>query len=205
LAVGGFILAVFTAAKLGLGSSYDFRRAFSIILLFAYLHYIGMTVILWIQLKRVLSIDRGIVNTVTLTLPFFLLAVIHFLMAAYWRTLDSYLFSTWEPNVYIQAFMLTVPEFIIALILLACGTQLAVIGKGPIPIELTVEEAVRLGWPEIRIMLPSPTEKNDAAVLLAPRSFNDDSRDSIPVVVTPQYHPDAISTTTTPIPMVREV
>ncbi|KAF2670718.1 hypothetical protein BT63DRAFT_477326 [Microthyrium microscopicum] len=207
LTAGAFILAIFAAAKLGIGASYDFRRAFAIILLFAWLHYIAMTLLLWRQMPNVLGFDRGIVNTLTLIWPIFFLPVLYYLLAAYWENSPN--FTILEPNVYFHAFLLTVPEFVIALLLLACLSQLLIMGYGPIPAELTVEQAVRLGWPEIRVLLPAEKgivggddilPAHPVPVRPLHNDVDDDaiSADSIPVA-SPQQHRDLTPTMPHPI------
>lgn len=119
LTIAGSVEAIPTNSASEISSGRTLRKAGIILLLIAFIANAAITAFTLFRIRQAWAGDRKLVYAVALSLPFLLVRVIYSVCIAF--ATHSKTFNAQAPNVFVQAFMQVLMEFIIWTILLVGG------------------------------------------------------------------------------------
>jgi low temperature requirement protein LtrA len=119
LSIAGGIKSIPTNKPDEISNGVILRKAASILLLFAYLVNLALSALGVVRLREAYDGDRKIIYAAAISMPFLLLRTLYAVVVAF--DTHSTTFNAFRPNIYAQAFMQTVMEFIVWGIYLAAG------------------------------------------------------------------------------------
>jgi hypothetical protein len=119
LAITGSVEAIPTHSASAISNGITYRKVAMILLLVVYVASVGIAILTLFRIRSTWKGDRKLVCAAIASLPFLLVRVIWSLCTAF--AYNSKTFNNLSPNVYAQAFMQIVMEFIIWSFFLTAG------------------------------------------------------------------------------------
>jgi hypothetical protein len=121
LSIAGGIKAIPSNPAAEISSGVTLRKAASIMLLLGFLILTAATVRAFTMIRQAWSGDRLIIYAAALSLPFLFIRAMYYVVLTF--DTKSAVFNAFKPNIFVQAFMQVLMEFVVFGLYLAAGLK----------------------------------------------------------------------------------
>jgi hypothetical protein len=121
LSIAGGVEAIPGNTSSTISSGISLRKAASILLFIAFFILAAAAARAFIMIKQTWTGDRTIVHVAAISLPFLFIRSLYYVILTF--DTESALFNAYKPNIFVQAFMQVLMEFIVFGLYLAAGLK----------------------------------------------------------------------------------